>query len=121
MESSRPGTHSSLTQQPHSDRRCWFERDPLGECRSDVLRPAADRAQSSESAVCWHHCDISDTDVLWLLPAEEDNVCEFRRLNEGRVAKHLAVFLKTDPHLLMNRCSNQSGRKINNTNVVLSF
>ena len=76
---------------------------------------------SSKSTVRRHHRDISDTDVLWLLPAEEDNVCEFYRINESRIAKHLAVFLKADSHLLMNRRSDQSGCQVDYTNVVFSF
>ena len=89
----------------------------------DLLKHILPRApvQSSESTVSWHNCDISDTDVLWLLPAEEDNFCEFYRFNERRISKHFAVFLKADPHLLMNLCSDQPGRKVDNTDVVLSL
>ena len=59
--------------------------------------------------------------MLWLLPAEKDNFGEFYRFNESGIAKHFAVFLKADPHLLMNLCSDQSGRKVDHTDVVLSL
>ena len=57
--------------------------------------------------------------MLGLLPAEEDDVRELHRLDEGRIAKHGAVVLEADPHLLVNRCSDQSGREIDHTHVVL--
>ena len=59
--------------------------------------------------------------MLWLLPAEKDNFGEFNRFNESRIAKHFAVFLKANPHLLMNLCSNQPRRKVDHTDVMLSL
>ena len=74
-----------------------------------------------KSAVRRHDCDIANTDVGWLLPAEQHDLSQLRWASEGGVAKHLAVLIEADPHLLMNGRADQSRRHVDDPHVVLGL